>query len=130
MPSRIMNENQKKHQFKPGVSGNPAGKPKGTIHFKTLLLDLLNHQVKNPAQKMFFVKDKKISAAQMIVISLFKRAISGDVSAIREIMDRADEVLPQITEVRHLCEEDEKILADLLDRDKRYAQYAKQPSGE
>ena len=29
-------------QFKPGVSGNPAGKPKGTVHLSTHIRNMLN----------------------------------------------------------------------------------------
>lgn len=31
-------------QFKPGESGNPAGKPKGTIHLSTHIQNLLNDE--------------------------------------------------------------------------------------
>lgn len=34
-------------RFPPGVSGNPAGKPKGTKHLTTLLFEALQKQVPN-----------------------------------------------------------------------------------
>lgn len=128
--AKILTEKQRATLFKPGQSGNPAGKTKGSVHFRTILQELLKQEVKNPAKGMFYVRDKKITAAQFLMIALFKRAAAGDLSAIKEIMDRADEVLVQINEVRHLRDEDEAILNDLLERNSRYAEYAKKSSDQ
>lgn len=59
------------NRFKPGQSGNPAGKPKGTRHKTTLAIEAL---LDGEAEKL----TKK-------AISL---ALSGDITALRLCMDR------------------------------------------
>lgn len=61
--------------WKPGESGNPAGKPKGTLNRKTLL------------QKWTTVASANGTVEDDIALALIKQANKGDVAAIKEIFD-------------------------------------------
>lgn len=60
------------HQWKPGQSGNPGGRPK-TKQVRDALQKLVNELGLEPA-----------------VRAIYAKAINGDVSAFREIADRLD----------------------------------------
>ncbi len=66
--------------FKPGQSGNPAGRPK-----KALLSDALRRQL---AEAHPNAPEKTI--AETIARSLIREAIAGNVQAIREVGDRSE----------------------------------------
>lgn len=95
-------------RYKPGQSGNPKGKPKGALCFKTILRGLLEQPMDNPS-KVLYVGKRKISAAERMIIALYQKALLGDVTAIKEIMNRADEVLVQKFET-NMSEEDHALL--------------------
>jgi hypothetical protein len=59
------------------------GKPKGAKHLSTVLKEML-------AQKIPTKKSGMMPATELIVMGLIGRAIRGDVSAFREIMDRTE----------------------------------------
>ena len=65
-------------QWKPGQSGNPAGRPK-TKPFKDALAAIL----------------EKPELLEKVAAALTAKAITGDVSAIKEIADRMDGKIPQ-----------------------------------
>ncbi len=71
----------KQHAFKPGVSGNPGGRPK-RLPVTDVIIDLLNQPCK--ADK----EGRKWS--ELIVTALMQRAVKGDVKAIAELIDRAE----------------------------------------
>ncbi len=62
--------------FKPGQSGNPAGRPKGSG--KKLFTDALRAALEDP---------KKI---QELIGAILEKALKGDIYAIREIVDRLE----------------------------------------
>ena len=69
------------HQWKPGQSGNPGGRPK-----KTPLSDACREILDSPVPK-----DKSgRSYAQVIAEKLAKKARAGNISAAKEIADRAE----------------------------------------
>lgn len=81
-----LREVSKKTQFKPGVSGNPAGKPKGTRSMGTILREMMSEEVSvlengQQVRKPF---------ADIIIRKLIKKANEGNIQAIREIFDRVD----------------------------------------
>lgn len=63
------------HQFKPGQSGNPAGRPKGQS------VTAILRQV---------VDADDSTLAEQLVRKLVDRAIGGDIRAIREVLDRLE----------------------------------------
>ena len=66
--------------FKPGVSGNPAGKPKGTKNFATLIRDM----VENPKYKIKLDNGKYLrKPGPAIVHAMTVKAFKGDVQAVR-----------------------------------------------
>ena len=70
-------------QFKPGESGNPAGKPKGTKHVSTWIQELLNDEefetlLADPREGW---KTYKGAPMRAIVQVMAKKAIQGDVKA-------------------------------------------------
>lgn len=71
----------KEHQFQPGQSGNPAGKPKGSINMTTLLRELL--------------AGGELEEARLILAALLGKAKDGDVPAIKLVIDRIDGLLTQ-----------------------------------
>jgi hypothetical protein len=73
--------NLKGHEFKPGVSGNPAGRPpiRGLlVHLKKKLVE--------------FAEGGKgeFTLEELIVCQLVQMAAKGDLAAIREIFDRME----------------------------------------
>ena len=66
-----------KGQFKPGHSGNPGGRPKGSI-------------TKIMREFMYEVDDSGFTRVQHICMILWNAAIKGDLQAIKLIMDRVD----------------------------------------
>ncbi len=68
------------HLWKPGQSGNPAGKPKGARHFSTLIKEAIT-KVAN---------DTGTSDDILIVQALVAKAKDGDLKAVDMVLDRID----------------------------------------
>lgn len=74
--------------FPKGVSGNPAGYPKGIPNSKTRYLRLLTltEQIKNPVTGEL----EQFSIMEQLDMQLIAKARKGDISAYKEIMDRLE----------------------------------------
>ena len=71
-----VNRNEK-GQFEPGSSGNPSGRPKGSL-------------TKNLREFMYEIDDTGFSRIQHLCFILWDSALKGDLQAIKMIMDRVD----------------------------------------
>ena len=69
------------HRWQPGESGNPAGRPKGTLSLMSLLKNVL--QEENPS-------DKKTYAESLIRKYIEKALDDNDGQAVRDLIDRID----------------------------------------
>lgn len=70
--------------FKEGVSGNPAGKPKGSKHLSTLLWEALQKKAKDKTGK-----ETDTTVADLLIQRLLKDAVEKG-SRIEMIFDRID----------------------------------------
>lgn len=68
--------------FQKGESGNPGGLPRGTPKVSIALMKLLRM---NPSELF-----TPASRAESLALALYERASTGDVAAIRELVDRTD----------------------------------------
>jgi len=81
-------ENLVHTMWEKGQSGNPRGKPKGAKNLTTQLKEMLNIKIKVVDE--FTGKEKKKSLAEIISQKLIKKAMNGDIKAIKEIIDRLE----------------------------------------
>jgi hypothetical protein len=83
--------------FPKGVSGNPAGKPKGVEHSKTRLLRLLQlvTKVRNPVTG----EDEEFTIAEQLDMQIIAKARKGDLKAYQEILDRLEGRAKQTTDI-------------------------------
>lgn len=86
--------------------GHPGmgGRPKGSISIVKVIEKMLSQEIeiKNPFTKQ---KEKK-KIVEAIATALFAKGLSGDVSAIKELLDRIDGKVVQKTENVNLNHED------------------------
>jgi hypothetical protein len=105
----------KAYQFKPGQSGNPRGRPKGTRNLGTDLADILGRRVSVREDG----KERRISRQEALLLSLYNKALHGDVRAATAIINMLSKLALASTEppeAASLSESDERILADFLRR--------------
>lgn len=106
----------KAHQFKPGESGNSRGRPKGTRNLGTDLKDILGRRVSIREDG----KERRISRQEALLLSLYNKALHGDVRAATAIINMLSKLAPSSAEspaaAPSLSENDERILADFLRR--------------
>ena len=74
-----------KNQFRPGVSGNPAGRPKGAKGRRATAKRVLME--KHDADPHRTGKPKQYSAIELVLILLKKLAASGDQRAFKTFTD-------------------------------------------
>ena len=103
-------------QFRPGFSGHPQGRPKGTRNLRTDLAQLMKRMISVHEGG----KAKRISGQQAMLLSLFGKALHGDVRAAKNLMD----VILKLNLVPNsdapvddtLAESDKAIIAEFLRR--------------
>jgi len=82
----------RKTRFKPGKSGNPKGRPKGSKNFSTVIARALNGKVPITENG----RSKKVSGREVIAKKLLHKAFGGDLKAAQAVMkeDRENEEAP------------------------------------
>ena len=81
-----------KEDLQPAQKGevrNPKGKPKGTKNWKTIINEIVNVQIDNKDENVF-VKGKKITPQQIIIIQQVQKAMKGDTKSAEVLMNRMD----------------------------------------
>jgi hypothetical protein len=74
-------------RFKPGVSGNPSGRPKDSKNFKTLLHSILNEQISLQEGS----QSRRISKAEAIMRRLIIGALKGDTRDLHALFRLAEQ---------------------------------------
>ena len=106
-------------QFQKGRSGNPKGRPKGTLNMATVLERTLRELVviNENGQR------KTITKMQAAVKQLVNQAASGDLSALRQLMALANSAEQRYSDAQaerqSLNEVDKKVMAHILERLKK-----------
>lgn len=107
----------REHQFKPGQSGNPKGRPKKNKSFSEDIKDEMNELIQIQEQG----KLKKITKQTALVKRVVTDALSGKTSAIKllfQILSSKDFEVKDLEE--DLSQEDQTILADYIKRSINY----------
>ena len=102
-------------QFKPGQSGNPRGRPKGTKNLKTDLIEELGERIVIREGD----QPKKVSKQRAIVKSLVTRTLNGDTRAanlITSMMLRLLDTGEGTPEVEDALHHDERDILDDFER--------------
>lgn len=80
------------HLYKPGQSGNPAGRPKKLPALDEILANVLG-QTKE-------VNGEQITAAEAIVRKLFQQAASGSIQAAKLLLERGYGLSKQTIDIK------------------------------
>jgi hypothetical protein len=103
----------REHQFKPGHSGNPKGRPKGSRPAGALLQDILQQKVAVTESG----KTRRIPVLEVIFRRLANDAMRSDPRAIKlllSLVDRYAESPETTLKFREMLAEDQAILAQYL----------------
>lgn len=88
-------KNPPKHtQFKPGASGNPKGRPKGTKNLKTDLYEEINERIQVTEGGQIY----SISKQRALLKRLFEKAMKGDVRAAALLLKNIMLLFPDISD--------------------------------
>jgi hypothetical protein len=98
-------------QFKPGQSGNPGGRRKGSRNFKSILLEVLDSEI----ELIENGRKRKVPLIKAIILRQAQVALSGKDRVMDSVLDRYERCLGQ--EVEHadeLPEDDAALLEQAL----------------
>lgn len=102
----------KDKQFKKGKSGNPRGRPKGSLNFKTDLLDELKQAITINQHG----EKRKVTKQNAMIKMLVAKALQGDTRAAMQVVHLIVKFIgvptpePESTPEAPLAEEDEALL--------------------
>lgn len=74
----------KAHQFKPGQSGNPKGRPKGAKSEATILMELLNRKIEIRRDG----KVRKITILEGILLRIAEDSLKGNTKSAAFVLNR------------------------------------------
>ena len=97
------------HQFKPGKSGNPKGRPKGAKNEDTILREIMNR----PIEIREGGRVRKISVLAAILLKFAENALRGDPRAATFLLNRYGSV-KGTDETPESGQDDQEILAEFV----------------
>lgn len=94
-------------QFKPGQSGNPKGRPKGSKNESTILKQMLNEKLsmRQPNGRV-----KKIPALEGIHRNQLEQALKGEVKSAAFVLNRYAALVSGELQIEELGEDDRAVL--------------------
>lgn len=120
--SRVGYRNPPEHtQFKKGQSGNPKGRPKGTLNMATVLARTLREKVVINENG----KRKVVTKLEAAVKQLVNKSASGDLRALQQLgalVTSAEERAAQTPVDSSLSQDDQKVMQGILERFENAAQ--------
>jgi hypothetical protein len=103
-------------QFKPGNSGNPSGRPKGSRNLRTDLTQLMKKKIAVRENG----KSRSISRQEAMLLRLYDKALHGDVKAATSIINMIMKLDPTSSSENLIkeatSETDKEIISDFLRR--------------
>jgi Family of unknown function (DUF5681) len=96
----------KEHQFKPGRSGNPKGRPKGAQNEATILVNLLNRKIEIREAG----RTRKVSVLEAVLLRFAEEALRGNPRAATFLLDRYRPPDSNEASADQLSREDQEIL--------------------
>lgn len=105
----------KRHQFKPGRSGNPKGRPKDRKNETTLLTELLHRKVTVNSGG----EPKKITILEAILLRITEDSLRGNTKSAAFLLNRLSGAVEAESDSPELGEDDRSILAAFAERIKR-----------
>jgi CRISPR/Cas system CSM-associated protein Csm3 (group 7 of RAMP superfamily) len=109
----------KSSRFRRGVSGNPRGRPKGALNFKTLLQRTLSEKVVITENGV----RKTVSKLEVAINRFVSKAMKGDPAAMRQLTSLAsfiDMEAATTGEGSQFTEADRKIVDRVVEKFGRY----------
>lgn len=103
------------HRFKPGHSGNPKGRPKGSRNIATIVADVLARRIRTKIDGI----SQRILPTEALVHVVLRKALNGDRHAWETIFRWAEEgeaSKERRDAVRSLGEKEEAILRRMQER--------------
>jgi Family of unknown function (DUF5681) len=87
---------RRRGQFKPGQSGNPRGRPKGSKNIRTYVNEYLNKKI----EIIESGKTRKVSRGEAIAIQLVNMAAKGEPKGLAAIMSFTRETDAALSDLR------------------------------
>ncbi|WP_398469808.1 DUF5681 domain-containing protein [Tardiphaga sp.] len=98
------------HQFKPGESGNPKGRPKGAKSEATIMQELFQHKITvNERGRV-----RKITLLEGILRKIAEDCLKGNVKSSAFLLNRYHAITAGEVETPSMSEDDEKVLNSYL----------------
>ena len=100
-------------QFKPGQSGNPSGRRRGSRNLRTDLVEILSGEVAAVSEDG---QKRTLSRQEVLLLSLFDKAKQGNVGASMALLNMAAKFVEtaETPAANELSVNDQKILKDFL----------------
>ena len=95
------------HQFEPGRSGNPKGRPKGSKNESTILKEVLHHKI---AIRGSQGNVRKISVLEGIHRKVAEDALKGNVKSAGFLLNRYAALVSGELQPQDLSEDDREVL--------------------
>src|SRR5688572_19224785 len=95
-------------RFKPGQSGNPGGRKKGSRNMKSVLEDVLLEKIEMTENG----KKRSVSLLEALIKRQMQEGLRGDLRAIKDLLDRYERHVGSEPEVEEELPEDDKAIVE------------------
>ena len=102
------------HQFKPGKSGNPKGRPKGAKNESTILRDILTRKIAHRSGG----RTRKISVLEGIHLRIVDDALKGNTKSATFVLNRFAALVSGELQPQDLSHDDKEVLEAFARRTK------------
>lgn len=102
-------------QFRKGVSGNPAGRPRGSLNVATVLARILREQTVITVDG----QRRVVTKLEAVMVQLADKALRGDIAAARQILSLHFSTGLETADVqakKPLSDSDRRIVSHILER--------------
>lgn len=96
----------RKHQFQPGQSGNPKGRPKGSKNESTILREILNRKLQISRDG----RPRKITVLEGVHLRIAEDALKGNVKSAAFLLNRYAAMVSGDIKPSELGDDDQKVL--------------------
>jgi hypothetical protein len=94
------------HQFKPGQSGNPKGKPKGSKNESTILREIFQRKIESRSER----GTKKISVLEGILLRITEDSLKGNTKSAAFLLNRYAALVSGELQRQDLSDDDIEVL--------------------